>query len=99
MRPFKRMTQFLSDFAALAIAAMALLTIADIVMKNAFNRPIKGTFEIVELLLVLVVFFGLAEVFRSDATSASTSRIRCSARNERPLSRWSAHLPRWCSWC
>ena len=67
MRPLKRLTQFLSDIAALAIAAMALLTVADTVTKNAFNRPIKGTFEIVELLLVLVVFFGVAEVFRSGS--------------------------------
>ena len=66
MQPFKRLTQLLSDIAALAIAAMAFLTIADIVMKNVFNRPIKGTFEIVELLLVFVVFFGVVEVFRSD---------------------------------
>ena len=99
MRPLKRLTQFLSDIAALAIAAMALLTVADIVTKNAFNRPIKGTFEIVELLLVLVVFFGVAEVFRSDSNICVDIADQCSAQNELPLSRWSAHLPHSCSWC
>ena len=85
MRPLKRLTQFLSDIAALAIAAMALLTVADIVTKNAFNRPIKGTFEIVELLLVLVVFFGVAEEHCSAGNICVTSRIRCSAQNEAAL--------------
>ena len=63
----KRLTQWLSDAAAVAIAAMIFLTIADIGMKNLFNRPIKGTFELVELLLVFTVFLGFAEVFRSDS--------------------------------
>lgn len=67
MSPLKKLTQLLSDIAAMAIAAMMVFTIADIIMKNLFNRPIKGTFELVELMLVFVVFLGFAEVFRSDA--------------------------------
>ena len=67
MRSLKRFTQWLSDAAAVAIAAIIFLTIADIGMKNLFNHPIKGTFELVELLLVFVVFLGIAEVFRSDS--------------------------------
>ena len=66
MLQLKRLTHRLSDIAAMAIAAMMLLTIADVLMKGLFNRPIKGTFELVELLLVFVVFFGVAEVFRAD---------------------------------
>jgi TRAP-type transport system small permease protein len=62
----KQITQWLSDGAAIAIAAMIAITIADVLMKNVFNRPIKGAFELVELMLVFVVFFGLAEIFRSD---------------------------------
>jgi TRAP-type transport system small permease protein len=66
MLQLKRLTHGLSNVAAMAIAAMILLTIADVLMKSFFNRPIKGTFELVELLLVFVVFFGIAEVFRAD---------------------------------
>ena len=61
MLPLKRLTQWLSDLAAVAIACMIFITIADIAIKNLFNRPIKGTFELVELLLVFAVFFGFAE--------------------------------------
>lgn len=66
MQRLKHLTRWASDVAAAAIAAMAVLTVADILMKNALNRPIKGTFELVELLLTIVVFLGIAEVFRSD---------------------------------
>ncbi len=67
MSILKRVTQSLSDVAAVAIAGIILVTIADVLMKNLFNRPIRGAFELVEFLLVCVVFFGFAEVFRSDA--------------------------------
>jgi TRAP-type C4-dicarboxylate transport system permease small subunit len=63
----KRTTQALSDCAAVAIAGIMLVTIADVIMKNTFHLPIKGAFEAVEFLMVCVVFLGLAEVFRSGA--------------------------------
>ena len=63
----RRLINSLSDIAALAIAGMIFLTIADVLMKNVFHRPIAGVFEIVELLLVVAVFFGLPEVFRTGA--------------------------------
>ena len=62
-----QLTRRLSDVAAFALAAMMLLTIADIVMKNLFHRPIPGTFELVEFLMVIAVFFGMPEVFRSQS--------------------------------
>ena len=62
----QRVTQSLSNVAAVAIAAMGFLTVADVLMKNLFGRPIRGTFELVELFLVIVVFLGVPEVFRSE---------------------------------
>lgn len=62
-----RLTRSLSDVAALAIFAMILLTIADVLMKNLFNRPVTGVFELVEFLMVIAVFFGMPEVFRSHS--------------------------------
>lgn len=67
MRPLRQTTRSLSDFAALAILAMILVTIADVIMKNVFRRPIAGVFEVMELMLVVAVFFGLPDVFRSGA--------------------------------
>jgi TRAP-type C4-dicarboxylate transport system permease small subunit len=62
----RRLTGRLSDAAAIAVAAMTFLTIADILMKNIFHRPISGTFELVELALVFAVFLGIPEIFRAQ---------------------------------
>lgn len=66
MSLLRRLTRRLSDVAALAVAAMTFLTIADILMKNIFHRPISGTFEMVELALVVAVFLGFPEIFRGQ---------------------------------
>ncbi len=66
----RRLTERLSDVGAVAMLAMSALTVADILMKNFLKRPIKGAFEFVELLLVVTIFFGIAEIFRSDTNIA-----------------------------
>ena len=40
-----------------------LLTVADIVLRAAFRRPIQGTFELIELGLACTVFLALPAVF------------------------------------
>lgn len=44
----------------IGLFCMMLMVTADVFLRAAFNQPIKGATEISELLLVLVVFFGLA---------------------------------------
>jgi len=39
---------------------LMILTSADVFMRYLFNRPIKGTFELTELMMVVTVFFALA---------------------------------------
>ena len=45
---------------------MMLLTVADVVLRAVSNRPIRGTFEIVELLLACTFFLALPAVFLRD---------------------------------
>lgn len=45
---------------------MMLVTVADVVLRAAFNRPIRGTFEIVELLLACTFFLALPAAFLRD---------------------------------
>ena len=45
---------------------MMLLTVADVVLRAATNRPIRGMFEIVELLLAGTFFVALPAVFLRD---------------------------------
>ena len=66
----QKLIRRLSDIAGLALAAMIGLTVADILMKNLLHQPITGAFESVELLLAIIVFFGLPEVFHSRSNIA-----------------------------
>ena len=54
-------------FAASAILfAMMLLTFVDVVGRYVFSRPVRGGFEITELMLVVLIFAGLPLVSRAD---------------------------------
>jgi len=45
---------------------MMLLTVADVVLRAVSNIPIRGTFEIIELLLACTFFLALPAVFLRD---------------------------------
>jgi TRAP-type C4-dicarboxylate transport system permease small subunit len=49
--------------ASIALAAMMLVTVADVVLRATVNLPIRGTFEIVELLLACTFFLALPASF------------------------------------
>ena len=51
----------------LALFAMMLIIVADVFMRYAFNAPIRGTYDLVGILLVIMVFFGLARVIADRA--------------------------------
>lgn len=52
--------------AALAAAGMMLVTVADVVLRWSINYPIRGTVEIVELLLACTFFLALPATFLRD---------------------------------
>ena len=58
--------------AVLGIAASALLfalmslTFVDVLARYVFNRPIRGAFEVTELLLLVLIFAGLPLVSHAD---------------------------------
>ena len=51
--------------AALALIVMMLVTVADVFLRYVFNRPIPGSYDLVESTLVVFVFHGLSAVFLS----------------------------------
>ena len=54
-------------FAASALLlGLMLLTSADVVARYLFNRPIRGAFEVTELLLLVLIFAGLPLVSHAD---------------------------------
>src|SRR5262245_49550537 len=52
--------------AATFLVAMMLLTVADVTLRAAFNVPIRGIYELIELLLAGTFFVALPAVFLRD---------------------------------
>ncbi len=53
---------------AVAACVIMLAMSADVLVRNITNRSLAGTFEIVEVAMVLAVFMGLAQAERSKTT-------------------------------
>jgi TRAP-type C4-dicarboxylate transport system permease small subunit len=49
--------------AATALIVQMCVTVADVVMRYGFNRPIRGSYDLVEVLLVVFVFHGMSTAF------------------------------------
>jgi TRAP-type C4-dicarboxylate transport system permease small subunit len=67
-RSLSRHAEAVLGVAASAILfAMMLLTAADVVARYVFNRPLRGAFEVTELMLVVLIFAGLPLVAYAKA--------------------------------
>jgi TRAP-type C4-dicarboxylate transport system permease small subunit len=51
---------------AFFLAAMMLITVADVVSRAVGNMPITGTYDLVQLFLVGAIFLSIPEVFLRD---------------------------------
>ena len=56
----------LGGAASAILLAMMLLTVVDVVGRYVFNHPLRGAFEITELMLVVLIFAGLPLVSYAD---------------------------------
>jgi TRAP-type C4-dicarboxylate transport system permease small subunit len=64
---WKRRADALLGIAASAILlAMMLLTVVDVIARYVFSRPVRGAFEVTELMLVVLIFAGLPLVSFSE---------------------------------
>jgi TRAP-type C4-dicarboxylate transport system permease small subunit len=64
---WKRHADVVLGVAASAILlAMMLLTVVDVVARYVFNRPLRGAFEVTELMLLVLIFAGLPLVSFAD---------------------------------
>jgi len=52
--------------ASILLLCLMLMTFADVVARYLFNRPIRGAFEVTELLLLVLIFAGLPLVSHAD---------------------------------
>ncbi len=57
------MARFAGYGSALFLAAMMLITVADVTLRTAFNLPITGSYDLVQLFLVGTIFLSIPDVF------------------------------------
>lgn len=58
-----RVSRLLLYAGTAALAVMMLATTADVVLRAAVNKPIRGVVDAVEITMLLVVFLGLPDAF------------------------------------
>lgn len=64
---WKRHAEAILGVAASAILLLMMwLTVVDVVARYVFNRPLRGAFEVTELLLLVLIFAGLPLVSFTD---------------------------------
>ena len=59
-------SRLLGYIAAAFLAAMVLLTVADVVLRSFFGYPVRGMLELIELGLACTIFIALPAVFLRD---------------------------------
>ena len=62
----RRADALLGVAASTILLLMMFLTVVDVVARYVFNRPLRGAFEVTELLLLVLIFAGLPLVSFSD---------------------------------
>jgi len=62
----RRVEALLGVGASAILMAMMLLTFVDVVARYVFSRPLRGAFEVTELMLLVLIFAGLPLVSFTD---------------------------------
>jgi TRAP-type C4-dicarboxylate transport system permease small subunit len=62
----RTLDRVLVTMAAVSLFAMMAFTFADVVLRYLFARPVRGGLEVIELLMVAMIFSGLPLVSRRD---------------------------------
>jgi TRAP-type transport system small permease protein len=62
----RRVEVLLGIVASVILLAMMLLTFVDVVARYIFSRPVRGAFEVTELMLLVLIFAGLPLVSFTD---------------------------------
>lgn len=57
-----RVTPILHLVAGIALVAMMLVVVGDVVLRAAFNMPIAGAYDVVSIALLVMTMFGIAPV-------------------------------------
>jgi TRAP-type C4-dicarboxylate transport system permease small subunit len=59
-RTISRISRFLNGIGAGILVLMVLMVVVDVSLRFFFNRPVEGSYEIVEFMMAVVVCLGMA---------------------------------------
>lgn len=76
----------------LVVLGLVVLINADVVSRNAFNAPFRGTYELVQFLMVLIVFLQLPDVVRINRLTRSDGFLALIADRYPRVARFFARL-------
>lgn len=63
--------QAMNATGTLIVLALVLLVNTDVISRNLFHAPLRGSYEIVQFLMVMIVFLQLPDVIRSNHLTRS----------------------------
>jgi len=89
---FKILERILAICAGIALFIMMVLTFVDVVGRYGFNKSIFGTSEMIEVLMVVVIFAGVAFVTVGDQHIKVDIFANWIASKAPNLHRWSVHI-------
>lgn len=91
-RIFRTIEWVLAVLAGIALLIMMVLTFVDVIGRYGFNKSIFGTSEIIEALMVVVIFAGVAFVTTSDKHIKVDIFAPWIERYAPNLQRWVVHI-------
>ena len=91
-RAFSVTAQALNTTGTLVVLALVVLINADVVARNAFGAPFRGTYEMVQFLMVMIVFLQLPDVIRINRLTRSDGFLAILADRRPGMARFFARL-------
>jgi TRAP-type C4-dicarboxylate transport system permease small subunit len=76
----------------LVVLGLVVLINSDVVSRNLFNAPFRGTYELVQFLMVMIVFLQLPDVVRINRLTRSDGFIGLIANRRPGIARFFARL-------
>ena len=76
----------------LVVLGLVILINSDVIARNAFNAPFRGTYEAVQFLMVMIVFLQLPDVVRINRLTRSDGFLGILARRRPSVARVFARL-------
>jgi TRAP-type C4-dicarboxylate transport system permease small subunit len=91
-RAFSVTAKAMNATGTLVVLGLVVLINSDVVSRNLFNAPFRGTYEMVQFLMVMIVFLQLPDVIRINRLTRSDGFLAILAERKPGIARFFARL-------